>query len=1472
MEKIISWLTIPLNRRRIAMMKAGTIALAAISALLLLGFSSSTASGDATAVDDSYSTGAGALSTINVTRRSTTTCTDISDIPLDALNRGVPPIVMFIPDDSGSMDWEFMVPDSDDGRFGDAGYVFPNLGDNTYNENEYYLSDTGKRTWKTQWGGYNFIYYSPHREYRPWPMLEDADLVNPRSHPNRATPTINLDDTFKTVEGEMYVLDNPGTFHGPDSLFRDTGTGGPFTATYEQWRRSLTEGYYGGTRAINSYDSGSTASWVPDLAESGEHEVLVWYPPHTERDRQAPYQIVHSEGAAWEALDQSDLSYAGQWQSLGTYYFNKDGNDLGPSGVTLFRCDDGNPVGSGHDPSGETSDWTNHSTHTNADALAFIPATGGTILVRNAHYYVLADDNGNGNYDSGETVYLVNLNHDTEIIEYYQVLTAGEVVGDGQLLRVPVEEVADSVRPRNADGTYRTYLQERQNFANWYSYYRRRQHTSIGAMANTIYDLENVYVGFRSLHGDMLKEAVPIRIQDEECKLNELLDMLYDYEQQEKDTPLRKALRAVGRYLDHTTTKNGGIGSSPWRSEEEGGECQQAFAILMTDGFWNGGSPYVGNVDGDFESPYKDSYPSTLADVAMHFYHRDLVPDLPDEVPTNSYDQADWQHMVTYGVSFGLYGTLNPDDYNVYSPSPEDHPTWPMPVEKTRTTIDDLWHASVNGRGEFLSARDPDELVQSLKDIMMSIQSRTGSASPVSVNGDQLYSVLGEQTRMFQARYNAGTMVGDVLGYPLYLIQDEQDEQVVKVRRPPAYSSQELVIEHDDCKELGEVLIDHPVWSAAELLDYRLQNHTHQHRVVITRSLAPDGEGIPFTYSAVSQSGTTKQLEYLTPDWSTSAEATTENLINYFRGDKTWELTAGPFRNRTHLLADIVNSSPYFHNNILYVGANDGMLHALDAGTGDELFAYVPGLVYENLKEYANPAYSHKFYVDQAPNVRKRVNFGGDVEKTVLVGGLGKGGKGYYALDITGLSGSTGYWGQTPHSVLGQTEAQMAARVLWEFPHVSDPAYDEIVEDMGYSFSNTTITRTYSEEYPWVVIFGNGYNSENSSAVLFIVDVTDGTLIHKIDTGVTNCNGLSTPFGSDASLDGKVDYVYAGDLQGNLWKFDLTSTDFNDWAVAYANEGVPQPLFQATGPVGPNGTLQPITTRPSVVSHPLRHGFLVVFGTGKYLGISDIGDESVQSIYGIWDYGDDDDSTEYLGKFLRGEKPQLSAPHLDHEVYLLEQTFTEHAHEVYDACLNPPDYKEEILRVVSDNPADWTVTTTPDEGASCGHYPESEFPCDPWASGDYPDPLRTAGWYMDLHSYGEPGWGERLIVNPQIRLGALTYITFRPNQFPCGGEGESDVFKVDPVTGGNLEKPVFDINNDGIIDEDDLINIGTEANPIWVAPSSRRSTGRLQAPAIIRISADIERMYFTTPQGDIAQINTDAAKMGILFWKDMMQE
>ncbi|MHC4072999.1 MAG: PilC/PilY family type IV pilus protein, partial [Planctomycetota bacterium] len=980
------------------------------------------------------------------------------------------------------------------------------------------------------------------------------------------------------------------------------------------------------------------------------------------RSQAVPYNINHSAGTATVSVDQRQDD--GDWYLLGTYTFDAGTGDVS---VTYIRKGDDDTVC--------------------ADAVKFVPTASSMIDIKNAHYYVWSDLTGKP--------YLVVV--DGGSIRYW------EVSDDGDDL-IEAGELFETTSPPPDVQTSRSYGDERQNFANWFQYYRKRDLLTRGAIGEVITSMQGVQIGLRGINGVLIQPVLRVKIGGADFT-STLLSGLYAYrlDAHRAATPLRAGLEEVGRYFDQDDGDDGGVGPSPIATEEDGGACQQNFAVVFTDSYYNGLPPHVSNADGDNGLPYADTEPNTLADVAMYYYENDLADNVDDRVPVNPADDAIHQHMVTYGITFGVYGTLNPDDYDLENCTAATCPPWPVPITASndkRFKIDDLWHATVNGRGTFMSAANPDELVEAFRAVMQNIESRIGSAASVSVNGDELYGVLDDNVRMYQSSYSSDGWVGDVKAYAVD-------------------------------SDTGEVIITSYVFSAAAELDKMDPNN----RIIATY----DGSsaGTPFRFDDL----TTVQKDLLVDGAEADYTAAT-NRLNYLRGDVGNEVkNGGTFRNRYQRLGDIVHSSPVFENDVLYAGGNDGMMHAFDAGDGRELFAYVPSFVFGNLKELTKTTYTHRFYVDLTPATKDGVNIGAGNDITLLVGGLGKGGKGYYALDITDPAAIT-------------DETLLADRVLWEYPRTGH--VDPDADDLGYAYSRPAIVMSNDADR-WLVIFGNGYSSPNGHAVLFIVDPADGTLIKKIDTGVGDCNGLSAPVAIDIDADQKVDYVYAGDLKGNLWKFDLTG-NISDWKVAFNDSGTPKPLFQAKDGVNP----QPITSKPDVMFHCEMDGLMVVFGTGKYLGDSDFLDNSLQTIYGIWDYSDPNDPSEYLGSFERGSTPQLS--NQPNSVYLLQQT------EVPGTYFAPNGKQ---LRILTDNAANWQTTTLAVDGISCTPGSgEGLTECDPNGVGVKPDPDYHAGWYFDL-----PISGERVPDDIMIRDKKAVVIGFIPENTSCGSGGDSFVME-----------------------------------------------------------------------------------------------
>ncbi len=472
---------------------------------------------------------------------------------------------------------------------------------------------------------------------------------------------------------------------------------------------------------------------------------------------------------------------------------------------------------------------------------------------------------------------------------------------------------------------------------------------------------------------------------------------------------------------------------------------------------------------------------------------------------------------------------------------------------------------------------------------------------------------------------------------------------------------------------------------------------------------------------------------------------------------------------------------------MIYVGANDGMLHGFDAATGDEKLAYVPNMVFSDLNQLTDRGYVHRFYVNATPTAGDA--FFGGTWHTMLVGGLGSGGKGYFALNISDPNGV-----DTP--ALAFDELNAGNLVQWEFTDAATP------NDMGFSYSQPTITKMHDGS--WVAIFGNGYNSTNENAVLYIVDIETGAIIKKFDLGGSPGNGLSTPAVVDSDGDFIADYIYAGDLKGNMWKIDVTATNTNSWDVFYSGGGQDRPLFQARDG---GGNIQPITERPEVGLHPDGlDGFMLYFGTGKYLEASDKSPSAtpVHTFYGIWD---ENPTSGNLGG-------GASAAVVRND--LLAQTLT------------ATTVGSVSVRQVTDNPITWRPgATTPDH----------------------------LGWQVDL-----PVTGEMSVSNPVLVGGELARIIFTTlipePAASCSFGGTSWLMELNPQNGGRFSQPVFDVNDDGTFDGSDLIGGTGGIPPSGVNPD----IGIMPEPVIIRDTAN--NKIIKGISGSTGMVTTNAQNAG----------
>jgi type IV pilus assembly protein PilY1 len=732
-----------------------------------------------------------------------------------------------------------------------------------------------------------------------------------------------------------------------------------------------------------------------------------------------------------------------------------------------------------------------------------------------------------------------------------------------------------------------------QNFANWFSYYRKR-HLGLRNGINTAFkDITGVRAGIVKINNR--PEPPSTNMIDLDTSRNSFLSAIYAINGNSGGTPNRKALDYTGR--NYMRTDN----NAPIQYQ-----CQKNFAIQFTDGFSTLEAPTIGNIDSNKGNPYADVYSNTLADIAMKYYTDNLRPSLPTgQVPIPgqcsvvdrdpSLDCNKNLHMNTLTVGLGVRGTifgntLDGKPYYKVADAYANPPTWPD-VTGARDTrqVDDLYHAAVNGRGEIYNARNPRELSDSMSDALSSIVSSIGSAAALTFNTSQLTT----GSRAYLSLFNSSNWSGDVLSYGI----NPENGQVF----PQAY------------------------WSAANKLD----NKATSERVIYTyNNVSNEGVNFAWTSLADSQKDDLRTTPPSPPN-NVDIDSFAQARLDFLRGDRSNEGRKGyRFRSRSSVLGDIVHSAPVYvgpaalnlsagddyqtyvdsvkgRTPVLYVGANDGMLHGFRANDGEEVLAYIPSNLYSTTVEkglhyLTNPAYRHRFYVDLEPVVFD-AQLSGDW-RTLLIGGLRAGGRGYFALDVT-----------NPDDF---TSSNANSIVKWEFTNQDDP-------DLGHSFNLPILAKMENDK--WAVVFSNGYEDEGGSgtAKLFIAYLeggldgiwTIGTDYLKIDTGSgspSDRNGLASPALIDLDGNGKVDRAYAGDLKGNMWVFDLS--DGNDMKLAYR-------LFTTQ-------SNQPITTEPLVVKHPgvgdtpaNKPNVLVLFGTGQYMVDGDKTSTHTQSVYGVWDDG-----------------------------------------------------------------------------------------------------------------------------------------------------------------------------------------------------------------------------------------------------------
>lgn len=772
-------------------------------------------------------------------------------------------------------------------------------------------------------------------------------------------------------------------------------------------------------------------------------------------------------------------------------------------------------------------------------------------------------------------------------------------------------------------------------------------------------------------------------------------------------TPTHKMFKQADGYMHRSLGINSPWASEPGVKGEPYLGCRRNYHIVMTDGRWNSYSDtyQTGNLDGasstelpdgtkygsatdqkDYTKLYRDETENTLADWAFKSWSVPLQssgltgqifpPSEYDRAPATeliggvnlpkywnpAFDPANWPHMVTYTIGFSAMAYTWKTDfsdakYNITRPTTMvpfgydgDFPnlvngtkTWPDMSNEDRRSLD-LWHAALNGRGRFYAVERGEDLEKAFREIVKQINAQTepdrGSTATSGSNASQ------NDVGIFTASYVPKEGWRGAVSAETFKSDDGSTEQ--------AWGGKTTADKLDD-----------PSFNVAN-------------RVVLTwNDEIPSGSteeigGTSFEWASLSEAQKTL-LKATGADGGPSGTTgeSGANRIAYLRGDRTLECPSTgctadkPFRKRWSRQGSIVNSEVWYvgapvsnyaldgyaaftrtwakREPMLYVGGNDGMLHGFTAKDGTERLAYVPRGVMRDLPKLTKPSFNdnHQYFVDGSPMT-------GDVFdgawKTLLVGTLGAGGRGYFVLDVTNPGTTDG--GASSFTKDNANNLVVMDKTL---PASTTPVNNDAIDDLGHIFAkpvlddanpqrSTQIVRLNDNR--WAVVMGNGYNSANGRPVLLIQYLDGDKELLRIPAVATDSgNGLSAPRLVDISGDGKPDVVYAGDLKGNLWKFLINTKDSSSWGVA-SWEGKPAgtPLFIANRGTGHSAntnssTRQSITAAPSVRVNDRTKtvteggvdktlpvgGMMVAFGTGRNITKLDQAELQQQTLYSVLD-------------------------------------------------------------------------------------------------------------------------------------------------------------------------------------------------------------------------------------------------------------
>lgn len=796
------------------------------------------------------------------------------------------------------------------------------------------------------------------------------------------------------------------------------------------------------------------------------------------------------------------------------------------------------------------------------------------------------------------------------------------------------------IRPENFASTVQ-YDAAIQNFANWFSFYRVRREALIGGATNSLVDVRNMKVGWFRIHN---RVDVVMRDMSDTTQKQALFTEILQEMRASSNTPNRQAVRHLGQQFKRTDD------GAPVQLS-----CQKNAGMLFTDGYINdGSSPSVGgNLDGVYGPPFADSYNNTMADIVIPYYYESLRPGLeqsavpvppacsgvpaPPLLPPADLRYLDCQrnlHMNFYGVTLGTLGAefgvnYHPDpiDPSIVLPDPYlNPPTWQSRQNLVPAAVDEMWHATLNTRGGMFNAKTPAEITAAMRRILLTVSAGASPSGTLALTGSRISTRSLTVQPSYEVRNQGTDWFGELSAYQLSLDLATRDVTETQIWEASARLA-----------AMSAAARGAQTWFGAGASAKGFNDSNITSFDMLCDNPRPG-------MSRCTASQITSLLGINLAD-----------AINYLMGDSSKEVgSGGVLRDRTTVLGDIVNSTPvvsaptddYGYRTLpppygssydtymttkktrpamVYVGANDGMLHAFHGGIdadgdldtlngGKQQFAYIPRAVLGHMGNLLFPyneadsgdqKFDHRYFVDGPVTVSDAYYDGG--WKTVLVGTAGAGGRTVFGLNVS-----------SPTSFA-------ASHRLWEVDDQHGTA--AVRNNIGHVLGKPVIVPVKTASggaVAWKAIFGNGYNSNSGKAVLFVVDVQTGAvqMTEAVEPGAPSAgtNGLGNIVvvdrwgGTDLTLnarDGFADTVYAADQKGAVWKFDLRTIV----------SSISTPVFTTDEHVKDGVTYRQPIIGGLTATAGRGAGVMLLFGTGSFSFINDATDDSKQAIYGVLDIG-----------------------------------------------------------------------------------------------------------------------------------------------------------------------------------------------------------------------------------------------------------